>query len=252
MAKYKDYPVYTYDEPATYSDFSGGINTDPSNEHLQPNEMRDCLNMHYSSAALVKRKGASLLCNIKCEDELFNIQGVFLFTYRITYIIIAADGKLYQGFYSPNATITLTRLPIEIEVPESDHLYNPLDCSVGLTESIYENISMQHEGFIYKYLVDYKNSRILLDEDNYIGDYIDILEGSIIKNNSIILYNNKYYQKTGGEITKRLITPTTIDTVENKEVKYWLTLHEYNRQFINEIKEGTDILSKKKEYHTIS
>lgn len=252
MAKYKDYPVYTYDEPATYSDFSGGINTDPSNEHLQPNEMRDCLNMHYSSAALVKRKGASLLCNIKCEDELFNIQGVFLFTYRVTYIIIAADGKLYQGFYSPNATITLTRLPIEIEVPESDHLYNPLDCSVGLTESIYENISMQHEGFIYKYLVDYKNSRILLDEDNYIGDYIDILEGSIIKNNSIILYNNKYYQKIGGEITKRLITPTTIDIVDNKEVKYWLTLHEYNRQFINEIKDGTDILSKKKEYHTIN
>ena len=39
MAKYKDYPVYTYDEPATYSDFSGGINTDPSNEHLQPNEI---------------------------------------------------------------------------------------------------------------------------------------------------------------------------------------------------------------------
>ena len=113
--RYKDYPVYTYDEPATYNDFSGGINTDPSNEHLLANEMRDCLNMHYSSAALVKRKGASLLCSIECEDELYNVQGIFLFTYRVTYIIVAADGKLYKGFYSPNATIKLSRLPISVK-----------------------------------------------------------------------------------------------------------------------------------------
>ena len=64
---YKDYPIYTYDEPAIYNDFSGGINTDPSNENLLQNEMRDCVNMHYSSGSLVKRKGASLLCTVSCE-----------------------------------------------------------------------------------------------------------------------------------------------------------------------------------------
>lgn len=172
MAKYKDYPVYTYDEPATYSDFSGGINTDPSNEHLQPNEMRDCLNMHYSSAALVKRKGASLLCNIECEDELYNIQGVFLFTYRITYIIIAADGKLYKGFYSPNAKIKLSRLPINVEIPESLDAYNPIDITVGLNTQTSENINQKHDGFIYSYaLAD--NKKIDL-EDLLIGNYINL------------------------------------------------------------------------------
>ena len=59
--KYKDYPIYTYDEPSTKSDFTGGINTDPSNEHLLENEMRDCVNMDYLSGALVKRKGAEIL-----------------------------------------------------------------------------------------------------------------------------------------------------------------------------------------------
>ena len=162
MAKYKDYPIYTYDEPATYSDFSGGINTDPSNEHLQANEMRDCLNMHYSSAALVKRKGASLLCNIECEDELYNVQGVFLFTYRITYIIVAADGKLYKGFYSPNAKIKLSRLPINVEIPESVDAYNPMDITAGLNTQVSENINQKHDGFIYSYVVDKNNNKIRL------------------------------------------------------------------------------------------
>ncbi len=244
MAKYKDYPVYTYDEPATYRDFSGGINTDPSNEHLQANEMRDCLNMHYSSAALVKRKGASLLCNIQCEDELFNVQGVFLFTYRVTYIIIAADGKLYKGFYSPNATITLTRLPIEVEIPESSNLYNPIDCSVGLPEYIYENINMQHEGFIYNYLVDSQNSRILLDDDNYLGEYLNLPENYLISPNQIVLYNNKYYQLTGNPINKKLITPT--------DTAYWVSLAQYNETYKQEIATRLDILSRKKESNTLN
>ena len=234
MAKYKDYPVYTYDEPATYSDFSGGINTDPSNEHLQPNEMRDCLNMHYSSAALVKRKGASLLCNIECEDELYNVQGVFLFTYRVTYIIIAADGKLYKGFYSPNAKIKLSRLPISVEIPESLDAYNPMDVTVGLDVQTHENINQKHDGFIYSYALS-NNNKINLNElligeysklpqeifyilndtngkyiyDAELKDYIlydstneahinqtryDKILKEIVRNSQIVKYNNNYYQ----------------------------------------------------------
>ena len=244
MAKYKDYPVYTYDEPATYSDFSGGINTDPSNEHLQPNEMRDCLNMHYSSAALVKRKGASLLCNIRCEDELFNVQGVFLFTYRVTYIIIAADGKLYKGFYSPNATITLTRLPISIEYVDTLDAYNPGNIAVGLPTSIQENINQKHDGFIYSYVIDPVNNTKINLEKYLIGDYINLPDNTIIKDQDVVKYNNKYYKlnwvnmntpENNRYLTRTLITP--------KNSSYWISLDDYNTKYSKEIEERSDILS---------
>ena len=54
----KDYPLYTYDEPSVNKSFTGGINTDPSNDHLLDSELKDCVNMTYLSGALVKRKGA--------------------------------------------------------------------------------------------------------------------------------------------------------------------------------------------------
>ena len=238
MAKYKDYPVYTYDEPATYSDFSGGINTDPSNEHLQPNEMRDCLNMHYSSAALVKRKGASLLCNIECEDELYNVQGVFLFTYRVTYIIIAADGKLYKGFYSPNATIRLSRLPIHIEIPESFDLYNPIDITVGLNNQISENLNQKHDGFVYSYVVDNNNNK--LNMDDFVGDYKDLTE-SIIKDQDIVRYNGHYYKLVFDKDSSTTYIQREIITPEN--TTYWISLEEYNTKYASEISQKIDILS---------
>jgi hypothetical protein len=242
MAKYKDYPIYTYDEPATYSDFSGGINTDPSNEHLQPNEMRDCLNMHYKSAALVKRKGASLLCNIECEDELFNVQGVFLFTYRITYIIVAADGKLYKGFYSPNGTIRLNRLPIDVEIPESLDAYNPMNTTIGLTNRVSENINQKHDGFIYSYVIDKNGNKINL-EDFFLGDYLDLSQ-SIIKDQDIVKYNGNYYRlnwtNTNTLPENRYIKRTLI-TPENTE--YWISLDEYNTFYSDEIIQRIDPLS---------
>ena len=233
MAKYKDYPVYTYDEPATYSDFSGGINTDPSNEHLQPNEMRDCLNMHYSSAALVKRKGASLLCNIQCEDELFNIQGVFLFTYKITYIIIAADGKLYKGFYSPNATIKLSRLPISSSVADTLEVFNPLDTNLDLQERLDESISEQHEGFIYVYTTDDNGNKLNIS-DHFIGDYKTLVNGTNIKIGDIVEFNGTKY-KSLQAFTLNKIYP---DTSNN-----WLLLDEYNTTYAAQILTNTDPLS---------
>lgn len=256
MAKYKDYPVYTYDEPATYSDFSGGINTDPSNEHLQSNEMRDCLNMHYSSAALVKRKGASLLCNIECEDELYNVQGIFLFTYKTTYIIIAANGKLYKGFYSPKATIRLSRLPISVDVPKTTDAYNPLDVSVGLTHSTSESINSKHDGFIYNYVSDEYSNKVILD-DSYLGDYRD-LDKSIIKDGDIIKYNDNYYKlkwitketpEDNRFIQRQLITPETVieEVGPDKTITYttyWISLDDYNTKYAEDIATRTDPLSK--------
>ena len=233
MAKYKDYPVYTYDEPATYSDFSGGINTDPSNEHLQPNEMRDCLNMHYSSAALVKRKGASLLCNIECEDELYNVQGVFLFTYRVTYIIIAADGKLYKGFYSPNAKIKLSRLPILSSVTETFDSFNPLDTNINLQERLDESLNEQHEGFLYVYTVDDNGNNISIS-DNFIGNYKILVDGTTIKPGDIVEFNNTKYKS----LVTFTLNRTYPDTSSN-----WMLLSDYNTSYAAQIITKTDPLS---------
>ena len=233
MAKYKDYPVYTYDEPATYSDFSGGINTDPSNEHLQPNEMRDCLNMHYSSAALVKRKGASLLCNIECEDELFNVQGVFLFTYRVTYIVIAADGKLYKGFYSPNAKIKLSRLPINSSVTETLDVFNPVDTNIELQERLDESLNEQHEGFLYVYTIDNDGNKVSIS-DNFIGDYKSLVDGTTIKPEDIVEFNNVKY--------KSLVTFSLNRTYPNTSSN-WMLLSDYNKTYAAQILTHTDPLS---------
>lgn len=244
-AKYKDYPIYTYDEPVTYSDFSGGINTDPSNEHLNENEMRDCLNMHYRSAALVKRKGASLLCTISCEDELFNIQGVFLFTYKISYLIIAADGKLYQGVYTPNATITLTRLRISSDTAASYQLYNPVDLTVGL-ETYYEELkNIQHEGFIHQYLLSSKTGETLSSEEySMLGDYISLHNDITFKPNDVVEYKHSLWilrrlatAPSDAQLTKTLIAPGTF------LCRYWLTLDEYNAKYKEAIVKNSDYLS---------
>lgn len=239
--KYKDYPVYTYDEPATYSDFSGGVNTDPSNEHLAQNEMRDCLNMHYKSAALVKRQGASLLCNIKCEDELNNVQGVFLFTHKITYIIIAADGKLYQGFYSPHATIELTRLHIEIPLFDNDFIYNPIDVTADLQERLEEAIDKQHDGFVYTHTVDKVTGADVSIPDKLICSVTDITNTQTFNTGDIVEHNNSYYVAIQDSVNIEVIKPDTVfASIADKK---WLTLTEYNQLYAPLIATQTDIIS---------
>ena len=176
--KYKDYPIYSYDEPSIHSDFSGGINTDPSNEHLLENEMRDCINMDYLSGALVKRKGAELLSNISCEEDLTNIQGIFLYTYKLTYLIIAANGKLYYGIYNEGITINLERLYIEQAIGQTDKLYNPLDTLDGIIEYNL-GIEGKHDGYKQSYYTNEDGSIKLLS--NYRGNYTEIESGAFNK-----------------------------------------------------------------------
>lgn len=177
--KTKDYPIYTYDEPAVYKDFSGGMNSDPSNEHLLDSELRDCVNMTYLSGALVKRKGAKKLCDISCTDDLINIQGVFLFTYRITYIIIAADGKLYQGIFNEDSTITLNRLQIVRTKTNQGFFFDAEDAFAGIEEKQPDEVekNTNHEGYIQSF---FRNT--LTDEQyakNNRGSYFDINTGAI-------------------------------------------------------------------------
>lgn len=149
--KYKDYPIYTYDEPAVYSDFTGGINTDPSNEHLLETEMRDCVNMTYLSGALVKRKGAKKIASIVSDEDITNIQGIFLFTYRLTYIIVAANGKLYQGIYQPNTEIKLEYLPIKYSRKYTNKKFDEENAFEGLPILDETEIQASNEGYISTY-----------------------------------------------------------------------------------------------------
>ena len=175
----KDYPIYTYDEPAVYKDFSGGINTDPSNDHLLDTELRDCVNMTYFSGALVKRQGAKKICDVVCEDSLFNIQGVFLFTYKITYLIVAADGKLYQGIYNEDTTIRLNRLYIKYTKPTEDKVFDELNVFSGVEEIDSNDYikSTNHEGYVQTFFRNIQTDETFTK--NLRGDFDDITGGAV-------------------------------------------------------------------------
>lgn len=231
-AKYKKYPIYTYDEPATYKDFVGGINTNPSNEHLQPNELRDCVNMHYSSAGLIKRNGAKKLCNIVCEDELYNVQGIFLFTYKITYLILACDGKLYKGFYNEHSNIVLKRIYINSEVVNNYEMYSPDNVITGLNIYTEELTNVLHDGFIHRRFFSSEGNLNITNPIIY--NLEEQPDGFTATNNSIIKYNNQYYLSERGGINdyiKILIFPTNSEywveaTTEN--ILQYKDLIEYN------------------------
>jgi len=148
--KYKDYPIFTYDEPAIYQNFTGGINTDPSNEHLAENELKDALNTHYHSGSLVKRKGASLISRLEFPFTIFFIQGIFLFSYKQTYIVLAADGKLFWGYYTPTERILLKDLPIIMDELRPEVAFSPINQSHGLDRQVVYSQKGLHDGYILK------------------------------------------------------------------------------------------------------
>ena len=205
--KYKDYPIYTYDEPAICSDFSGGINTDPSNEHLLDNELRDCVNMNLLSGALVKRKGAKEITKFNCEEDISNIQGIFLFSVNITYIILAANGKLYYSIYNENETINLKRLHILNSRTNRLVAEDCQDVFVGLSKNISNLI--KHDGY-YDYY----------DEDKEIKELIFQNHRSV----QAASLNDKLYIATGtrivevyfdtNELHAHVIVPYVINSTE--------------------------------------
>jgi hypothetical protein len=110
----KKYPLFIYNEPATYNDFKAGINTDPSNENLLPNELRNGLNLHYVTDTLRKRNGAVKILEMEYLNSINNVQGIFLLTIDKTYIVVAADGKLFYNLYIPNTNVDLIELNITV------------------------------------------------------------------------------------------------------------------------------------------
>jgi hypothetical protein len=214
----KKYPLYVSDEPITYRSFTGGINSDPSNEHLLPNELRDALNVHYQSGGIVKRKGAKVLSTIVSEEDIVNVQGVSLFTNKITYLIIAADGKLYYGIYTPNTEINITRLPVKFRPTNKALIHNPLDLSVGL-EKYFPNLLpnvLNHDGYVIESNI---SSNV-----NFIGNYYSLPNNTIIAPNDYFLKDNLFYKYVGQEsFTISFIQPPTGSTNQNN---YWIKLED--------------------------
>ena len=196
----KKFPLYVFDEPAIYDKFYAGINTDPSNEHLVEGEMRDALNMHYSSGALIKRRGASKLTEIVSPEHITNVQGVFLFTLNITYLILAADGKLFSGVYAKNRT-TLERLHIYAARENAHFLLDPTNPSAGL-EVLSEGLSIQHTGYILESphpVLNYYTKELIFQNTRGI-------EGAT--------YNNILYLTTG----TRIVSVRVIDGALNATI----------------------------------
>lgn len=224
-AQFKDYPLYVYDDPAIYNRFTGGINSNPNNEHLDEDELRDCLNMHYNSAGLIKRPGAKQLCTITCNTELFNIQSVFLFTYKVTYLVIASDGKLYSGLYNENITIDLKRIHIYVDNNSILDYNSPTDMTIGL-QTYYKELSNQsHNGYICRYFIS-ENGEVVSQEDLNIYDLLkDVRVGTTLPKGTVIKHNDLFYL-TNNLYTKRVITPTneilSDDTPEKSGTEYWV------------------------------
>lgn len=209
----KKYPLLITDEPITYNSFTGGINTDPSNEHLLNNELRDGLNVHYQSGALVKRKGAKVLSTIISDENIENVQGVSIYTNKISYLIISANGKLYYGIYTPNTEIRVSRLPIKFYNYNRFLLHNPLDMTVGLIRYDINNVPspselLTHEGFV-----------ITGDSSlRYVGEFFNLPDQFVLERNDVFLKDNIYYKFIGSNTTNTF----TISFIEPTNTNFWV------------------------------
>lgn len=157
----KKYPLFIYNEPATYNDFKAGINTDPSNENLLPNELRNGLNLHYVTDTLRKRNGAVKILEMEYLNSINNVQGIFLLTIDKTYIVVAADGKLFYNLYIPNTNVDLIEL--NITVSDNNKVANQQE---DILIRNFDLNDIDHEGYILSIpgeqkLLRFQNNRLV-------------------------------------------------------------------------------------------
>lgn len=152
MSLTKKYPLPVYDPPATYTEFTGGINTSLSNETLQPNELRDALNCHYNNNALVNRPSAELVKRLNIPLVTDRYQGDFIFSAKEhSWMISVRNGHIFYGMYTEETDIDMSLLHINIE--HTFDIDDPHNYIIGLPTIIQDiDYSETHEGFIYKYI----------------------------------------------------------------------------------------------------
>ena len=212
----KKYPLYVSDEPVGYKSFIGGINSDQSNEHLLDTELRDGLNVHFQSSGLIKRKGAKLLTTLISTEAIQNVQGVFLFTNKVTYLIIAADGRLFYGVYAPVSEIIIQRLPIKFYSTSDFYLNNPFNMKVGLDIYPEDEIPeiINHQGYILRESTNF----------NFLGNYYDLTNGSVIKENDYVFLEGFYYLYIGKTNEGSPSQDLVIDFILPTNTNFWLEL----------------------------
>lgn len=226
----KKYPIYVTDEPVSYKTFIGGINSDQSNEHLNDNEIRDGLNVHFQSGGLIKRKGAKLLATLISNQNINNVQGVFLYTYKITYLLLAADGKLFYGIYNPFKDISIKELPILFYEINETIINNPLNMKIGLKRYDANNINtlpLNHDGYYFDTPFVFEN-RTLVDK----GEWKNLLEDAEIESYDVVSIDNKFFSRLNSFVQIKHIYPDAansqfweeITTETNKDlIKLWQT-----------------------------
>lgn len=218
MSLIKKYPLPVYDPPASYREFSGGINTSLSNESLQPNELRDALNCHYENDTLVNRPGASRLAILTGLPK-DRPQGDFLFnTENVSWIISVRNGRIYYGDFESQSEINMTLLHTKIERTESvldteNYLVNLQTLEEGEV-NWEEAFKQNHQGFIFKYPrhigegnesetgesgeIEYEETLVIQNTKRVQGipvdDYFILATGTrILKITEIIGDNGNYY-----------------------------------------------------------
>lgn len=205
MSLIKKYELPVYDPPAVYSEFNGGINTSLSNETLQPNELRDGLNCHYSNSALVNRPGASLIKKLIIPIETSRCQGDFIYAANKTWMISVRNGHIFYGIYGSDIEISMMLLPIHIN--RTEKFDDPRNYVANLETKLSIDYSEEHEGFIYKYYKysgagDSSESTEINPED---FDESDFLETLIIQNTKRVQgipVDNYFLMATGTRILK--------------------------------------------------
>lgn len=140
------YPVSIYDEPAEYKTFSGGMNTSRNELAILINQMKYCENMHYINGSLHVRKGGKTFIEFITPEELNNVQGIFMFSIKSFYIIVANNGKLFYGRYNgAYSKIALISLPINIV---EDPLSTGVTSSGLLQYDVGSEPQQAHDGYI--------------------------------------------------------------------------------------------------------
>jgi hypothetical protein len=212
----KKYPIYVTDEPVSFKNFIGGINSDQSNEHLNDNEIRDGLNVHFQSGGLIKRKGAKLLATLISNQNILNVQGVFLFTYKITYLLLAADGKLFYGIYNPFKDISIKELPILFYDVNELIINNSLNMKIGLRQYDSNSISLlplNHDGYYFEYGFTYEGRTL-----NYIGEWKDLEQLDQVKPFDVVSIDNSYFTRINTTFSVNHILPDEANSIYWEEI----------------------------------
>ena len=180
MSSIQKVRTYVYDTPATYNQFDGGINTNLSNEALEPNELRDGLNCHYVNKSIVNRKGEKIIKHLNLPVFKNRYQGDFIFSApHNDYIISVRNGNIYYGLYTPKS-FEIDMIPVNIEYTTTTSRDDPANFWIDINvvtqdrDHIHPNYSMEDtEGYIYKYYTledEWPDNYNLTLDDLYLSD----------------------------------------------------------------------------------